>query len=192
MYKHKNNTNTEKRYILIISIAVAVILALVTLYLVFMAEPPAEKNAPVQSGAGEATVKQDLDTTQDTNQMPPSDDPKINATTSNQDEELLAEDGVKKNTDVIITDASQYDDEIEVRAFMPSIVESGTCTVAFKKGSEEFKVDEAAYADATTTICTNSLIKRDMFSSNGNWTVTVSYSSENYSGISEERTVEIQ
>lgn len=190
MYKHKNNN--KKRNYLIFTGLITVALLSIALYFLLSSEPSNNESSNLQSGAGEAEVKQEPENTQINSQTAPANDPKNNVSTNNNEGDSSTEDGAKKDTNVIITDASQYGDDIEVRAFMPSIVESGTCTVEFKKGTEEFRVEEAAYADATTTICTNSLIKRDMFPSSGNWTVTVSYSSDNYSGVSEERIVEIQ
>lgn len=97
-----------------------------------------------------------------------------------------------KNVDVIITDASQYDDIIEVRSFVPNHYEDGTCTIKFEKDSDSFSKSAPAYKDISTTICTNPEIKRSEFSSSGNWTVIVSYSSATASGNSEKQKITIK
>lgn len=188
MYKNQKLNTT---ILIPVGITVAVLLSIV-LYMLLKPGSSTDDSAPLDNGAGEATVKKNSEIAQDNNKASLQDGPKSNLPSNDNASESYAEDEAKKSIDVIITDASQYNDEIEVRAFMPSIVESGTCTVVFRNDTEEFRVDEVAYADATTTICTNSIIKRSMFKEKGNYTVQVVYESDRYSGVSEERIVEIK
>ena len=81
------------------------------------------------------------------------------------------------NSNVTITDAAQYGDTIEVRSFLPEVYKDGTCTIAFTQGSLHVIKEAPAYTDATTTICTNPLIKRTEFASTGTWQLIVSYKS---------------
>lgn len=97
-----------------------------------------------------------------------------------------------KQTTVIITDAGQYDNIIEVRSFIPNHYEDGTCTINFQKGSSKVSKSTPAYRDASTTICTNPLFKRSEFPSAGDWQVTVSYKSPGAVGVSETRTIKIK
>ena len=98
----------------------------------------------------------------------------------------------KKTTNVIITDAGQYDDIIEVRSFIPDHYQDGTCTIAFRKGGQTITKGTPAYRDASTTICTNPLIKRSEFPSAGDWQVSVSYDSKDAKGTSETQTITIE
>lgn len=92
----------------------------------------------------------------------------------------------------IITSAGQYDDQIEVRAFIPAIFETdGQCTITFTKGSEIFTQSAAGIADATTTRCDTVVIERSNFPSSGNWQVKVTYESNTSYGESDATTVEI-
>ena len=97
----------------------------------------------------------------------------------------------KKAVTVIITDAGQYDDIVEVRSFISDHYQDGTCTITFRKGSQTLTKKTPAYRDASTTICTNPLIKRSEFPSAGDWQVTVAYTSKDASGTSDAQTVKI-
>lgn len=93
---------------------------------------------------------------------------------------------------VVITDAGQYDDIIEIRSFIPDHYQDGTCTVTLTKGTTTVTKETTAYRDASTTICTNPLIKRSEFPSAGDWTVRVQYASANARGTSELQTITIK
>jgi len=98
------------------------------------------------------------------------------------------------NATVMITDAAQYGDTVEVRSFISNIYKDGTCTIAFTQGSLNVTKEAPAYQDATTTICTNPVIKRSEFPAAGNWQLTVSYKSTDgtASGTSAIKTVTLK
>ncbi|HTE22518.1 MAG TPA: hypothetical protein VK674_05765 [Candidatus Limnocylindria bacterium] len=98
----------------------------------------------------------------------------------------------KKAVTVIITDADQYDAIIEVRSFISDHYQDGTCTITIKKGSQTVTKKTPAYRDASTTICTNPLIKRSEFPSAGDWQVTVAYASKDAAGTSDAQTIKIK
>lgn len=98
----------------------------------------------------------------------------------------------KKSVNVVITDADQYGDTIEVRAFTPDILQKGTCIITFRQGNNTVQKDTPAYPDASTTICTVPEIKRSEFPTAGDWTVTVRFVSADAQGESEERTITLQ
>ena len=80
--------------------------------------------------------------------------------------------------DLRITDASQYEDVIEVRAFVANIYEAGTCTVVFtKSGQPSVTTTSQAFKDVSTTQCGANDTARSKFSVTGNWQATVTYSS---------------
>lgn len=93
----------------------------------------------------------------------------------------------------VIVDASQYDNQIEVRAYTGGVFEDGgTCTIAFTKGTLKVTKQVPAAKDATTTRCTNLDVSRTEFSQPGQWTAIVSYSSPTAQGSSQPRTFEVQ
>lgn len=97
------------------------------------------------------------------------------------------------NVTPVIVDASQYGDEIEIRAYVPGIVEDGgTCTIKITKGQSTVTERTEALQDASNTSCVSVAIPRSEFSSAGQWSVVVSYSSAKYSGSSQAATLEVQ
>ena len=99
----------------------------------------------------------------------------------------------KKSVTPVIVDASQYGNEVEVRAYVPGIIEDGgTCTVTFTKGSLSVTKQSTGEKDATTTRCTNITIPRSEFKDYGKWNVSLSYSSSTTQGTASARTIEVQ
>lgn len=113
-----------------------------------------------------------------------------------QQEELIEQEsqnpGKEKNVSVIITDAGQYDDIIEVRSFIPNHFQDGTCTITASQGITKITKETPAYKDISTTICTNPLINRSEFSSTGQWVITVDYVSAEAHGRSDPKTITIE
>lgn len=93
----------------------------------------------------------------------------------------------------IIVDASQYDAQVEVRAFVPGIVEDGgTCTIAFTGPAGKVTKQVSANADATTTRCQNLTLKSTDLRPTGTWRVSVAYKSANAQGESQESNLTIK
>lgn len=97
----------------------------------------------------------------------------------------------KQDVRVVITDASQYGDEIEVRAYVPDSYEEGACTVVFTKGEHKVEKTVKAFVDSSYTICPRVTVPRSEFPAAGAWSVTVAYSSAKYSGAANQN-MEIQ
>lgn len=87
-------------------------------------------------------------------------------------------DGSKKSVTVFIVDASQYDNTVEVRAYVSGVVESGVCNVVFTQGTSKITKQVAATANASSTVCATLDVPLSEFSGRGTWNVTVSYSSD--------------
>jgi hypothetical protein len=95
------------------------------------------------------------------------------------------------NVSVIITDAAEYDDIVEVRAFIPNHYQDGTCTLTFTQDEKILTRVTTAYRDVSTTICTNPLIKKFDFPTTGIWKVIVNYQSKDASATSEAKEISI-
>jgi hypothetical protein len=128
----------------------------------------------------------------------PSKDEQV-AGNSQKDQTLKEEDSRnnseqqnKQITSVVITDAAQYGDTIEVRAFMPDHYQDGTCTITLTQGNKKVEKSTSAYRDASTTICTNPLFPHSEFASSGDWNVVVTYTSDTTRGVSESRVIKIE
>lgn len=131
------------------------------------------------------------------NYRPPSDE-EIEAgkqikqeSVQEKDEQNNANNAPQKTVSVIITDASQYGDIIEVRAFIPDHYANGTCTITFTKDSHVITKSTPAYKDISTTICTNPVFNKTEFPAKGQWSVIVKYSSDTAKGQSEPQVIEI-
>lgn len=99
----------------------------------------------------------------------------------------------RESVSIVIIDASQYDSNIEIRAFIEKIVESdGECTLRLTgPGTTTTKI-VPAIADATSTRCTNTSIPSTDFDKKGQWKLTVSYNSQKSIGSSAEKIVEVK
>lgn len=99
----------------------------------------------------------------------------------------------KKQVVPTIVDAGQYEQVIEVRAFIPGIYEAGgTCKVTFSKGSDSFIRVIDAVQDATTTRCKTLNVARGEFTSKGSWLAIVNYDSPAAAGDSQPKTFQVQ
>ncbi len=89
----------------------------------------------------------------------------------------------KRTVPPIIVDAGQYDQTIEVRAFVPGTVENdGQCTFSFTKDGATVTKQTPGIPDASTTRCTNLQVPRSEFPSTGSWVLEVSYDSSKTQG----------
>lgn len=94
---------------------------------------------------------------------------------------------------VVITDANQYGQDVEVRAFISNVIQNnGTCTLSFTGPGTKVVKNVAASADASTTRCENAVIPVNTFDKKGTWQLVVSYSSANTVGQSEPKNIEIK
>lgn len=129
---------------------------------------------------------------------PASESDKQQAEVTKNDIVKRDEQAAQQNTATIktvsptITDAGQYDQNVEVRAFISGIFEDGgTCTFTFTKGSQKITKTTSGVKDATTTRCSNLTTPKSEFST-GTWNIVVSYSSSVASGSSSAKTFEVQ
>ena len=83
---------------------------------------------------------------------------------------------------VAIVDASQYEDEVEVRSFVSNIVSDGECTITFEQDTQSITKTVNAFAEASTTLCLSLVVPRSEFPSTGEWTVTVTYKNDTIMG----------
>ncbi len=113
---------------------------------------------------------------------------------NDQKDKIVSQDSVQQpkqeEVEIVIVDASQYENEIEVRAFASNILENGTCIFSFSlAGQATITKETAAYADASTTPCITLTVPRADFAMPGDWQLTVSFSSANYKGNASQKVV---
>lgn len=98
----------------------------------------------------------------------------------------------KNNVNVAITDASQYENIIEVRSFVPSYSQDGTCTLKFTQGSRTFTRTTPGYKDVSSTVCPAVEVPVSEFPNSGEWQVVVSFESTNAKGQSDARIFSVE
>ena len=118
---------------------------------------------------------------------------KIKEDLANQQNQTPPPSGSQKSVTPIITDAGQYDDKVEIRAYIPNVLENGgKCTYTLKKDAEQITKTVGGMAGPQTTQCESIGVPVSEFPSKGTWTLTVSYLSASSSGSSEPWQVEIK
>lgn len=184
MHRQIRSKKTKKRTTVLLSVAVLILAALLALYLLVIRDDTVSNSPP----------------TDGINYNPPTNEEKaagdlikdsVDEEDARQNNSGEDTDNDKKTVSVIITDASQYDNKVEVRSFIPNHFHDGTCIIKFTKLNYELTKKTPAYRDVSSTICTNPDISRSEFQENGDWKVEVKYESEDAEGVSETQTVTI-
>lgn len=100
---------------------------------------------------------------------------------------------ISQNAEIVVVDAHQYDDTVEVRAYISNIYEdNGTCTVVITNGGQTVSKDTKGFKDATTTQCEPFDIPRSAFTATGDWQAKILYSSETAKGESTAQIINIK
>lgn len=146
----------------------------------------------------DATDASDNTSQEDINYAPVTEEEKQQ--TDDHKEELAkqqsqspATSGAKQNVTPFVTDAGEYKDHVEVRAFVPQIVEAnGKCTMTFTQGTLQLVRTTSVLPSATTTICEPPKIPTAEFPNTGKWALTVSYDSPSSRGASDPWELEVK
>jgi hypothetical protein len=170
MYSTKTkNTNTKKT--LAIIVGVVIFLGIVLVLEKTGVTNFYEKTSPTTS------------TTETINLEPPTEEEQQTANLQKEKNQATEEETVLPDSaKVAIVDASVYDSEAEVRAFVTNVVQDGTCTVTFSKGDLKFVKTVPAYADASSTPCITLTVPITEFSESGIWEVKITYSNDTITG----------
>ena len=169
----KINTATKKK-LLVTSIAAVVLIAGFIAY-----------NAPRQTDRSSATetIQNPLGSQTKINYDPPTKEEQQAG--NEQKQEIVDQQAARSQPNtatVVIADASQYDNKVEVRAFVTNVIQDGTCTSTFTRGPATVTRTVVALKDAKTTRCTNVTIPKCEFASAGTWGRTVTYGSTTAEG----------
>lgn len=96
-----------------------------------------------------------------------------------------------RSVPVTIVDASQYGQDVEVRAFATGVYENdATCTITFSRNGQTVTKQVAAEKDSNYMRCGNVVVPRSEFPSAGEWTVEVRYNSASATG-SKQQTINV-
>lgn len=99
----------------------------------------------------------------------------------------------KKNVTVNISFADIFDDNLEIRAFTPTVIEgNGTCTATVsKQGTQTITKTSKAFVDSSSSICQPIYIPKSQLPT-GAWNVSVTYKSPTHQGSSGQTPVEVR
>lgn len=96
----------------------------------------------------------------------------------------------KRSVEVGISYADAYENNVEIRAFTPGVIEgNGACTATLTQGQQQVTRTVKAFVDSSSSQCEPIYIPVSEFSSKGEWTLQVTYESPTSSGKSESREV---
>ena len=182
MYSNKNSKNKSKINGKIIVILAAIIVLLLTLFVL-------ERTGVTNFYTSATTDSSTPDAQTNKINLDPPTEIEQNAG-NNQKEEIAGDQNIEQKpqngetVNVVVVDSSQYDSEIEVRAFASNIVQDGICKFTFTKDSTSFSKEAPAKADASTTPCLTLNVPRSEFNSAGTWQVTIKYIGNSATGSS--------
>jgi len=179
--QNKNHKKTKKNVKKVIIFALIILLAVLSvIYIIGQTNSVSD-----EENAANQVTNDDL-----INFEPPTEQEQQSG--DNQKEDLVKDNNSSntENAEVVIVDSSQYQDIVEVRAFVSNIIRDGTCTITFSKNGESFSSETPARADASTTTCITNDVSINDFSESGVWEVEVRYVSGEISG-STKSTVEV-
>lgn len=187
MARKYNIFKTNKK-LLILSVFIVVVLALAGSF--FLIKHKSQEASTPTDSANQTD-------TSNINYGPPTEEEKAQAD-QHKDQVIernnLEQNNTKNNSVTpVITSATQDGQQIMVTAYVPGIFEDGgTCTLSAQHGSSTLTKTTDGFANATTTDCAPFFIGRSEFSEAGDWSVTVSYSSESANGTSLTQVLDIK
>lgn len=101
-------------------------------------------------------------------------------------------DSSKNSVSIGIAFADVVGNNVEIRAFTPSVIEGdGKCTAQLTKSSAKVTESSSAFIDSTSSVCQPIAIPVSKFKQSGSWSLVVMYDSSTSKGISDSISVVI-
>lgn len=142
---------------------------------------PADNNSP--ENTSESSINYDPPTDQEVNETE-----KHKQDLSSDKVDTTSPSSGAKNVMPFITSATQT----QIRGYISGVFEEGgTCTAVFTKGNTSFQLTAEAFANVNHTTCAPIEVSPGLFSSSGQWSVVLSYSSNTSSGKSEIKLINV-
>ncbi|MCA9328256.1 hypothetical protein KC959_00650 [Candidatus Saccharibacteria bacterium] len=168
-----NKKNKKKLFLVVVSFSVLIISMLALEYLHvtdFYQKKPS---------ANEAITP----TINSVNYQPPTEQERQAGDTKKS--EIIEQESTQKpsTANIVLVDAAQYDDMIEVRSFVSNLIEDGVCTYVFTKDSYKLTKQTNAVADASSTPCINLSVPRSEFLTSGSWELSITFEGTSAQGI---------
>lgn len=177
-YKNQHALN-RKKYILIAVIAALFIAAATTSALWYASRSTTPENTESPVTADQTRTETDEAQSQTAKENNDSKTTDTSTTATN--------DSGKTVVAVAISSAGVIDNQLEIRSFIPSVIEgNGTCTATLSKGVSRLAYSSSSFIDSTSSICTPLYIPVSDFPEAGEWNLVLTYSSPSSVGTSEE------
>ena len=175
MYSNKNIKKVNKKFVVISAIIIAIVVTFITL----------EKTGVTTIFIKEtetAVIDNGINLSPPTEEERSAGDLQKESIISQEKENIEKPSSSKDDVAVVIVDAAQYEEVVEVRAFASNVVEKGICTFTFSNAEYQIINTTPAIEDASTTPCMTLSINRAEFQSSGTWKLIVSYKNQSRSG----------
>lgn len=168
-------SNKKKYYLVFLVAILGVFLVLVVLEVVGATDFYQRTNSTnsLDSQSDNSVDTMEPANSREINYGPPSESDVTNA--DKNKENITDNETTIDKAEVVIVDATQYDNEVEVRAFVPNVIEKGECTFTFMKDSLVVERKTNAFPDASSTPCISLDLTASDFSLKGIWDVAVKY-----------------
>jgi cytoskeletal protein RodZ len=128
-------------------------------------------------------TKEDTEASQDGKKDIPATDPSNPGDTAPED---------KKTVAIGVSFAEVYQGNVEIRAFIPSVIEgNGACNATLTNGSQTVKASSPGFIDSRSTQCEPIYIPVSKFPTKGTWKLVVTYTSPTSAGASESMEVKL-
>ena len=173
-----------KPWLAIIATAIAALLVVYLSYgYVTKSLWPFEDNKSQGTTKGVNEVNYDPPTQEDKQQ---SQEGKKNSAAPDEGTSITRDENGKQKVSIGISFADIINNQVEVRAFTPSVFEGGgICTAQFTKNSQTITATSEAFVDSTSSQCGPIYVDPARFTEKGTWSLVVSYLSNNAAGTSE-------
>lgn len=178
----KNKKHSKKVYIIVL---IALILLGVAVFFVINQQKDESTVVPGKQGG--------------INLNPPTkaDEQRVNDTKKaivdrqNENNDVKTPDG-KKVVTPTITDAGQYNSNVEVSSYVSGVFEDGgTCTATFINGTKNFTKYVTGIENVSSVTCPTISVPLSQFLPKGTWSVSIEYSSSTSAGKSATKQFEV-
>lgn len=151
--------------------------------------PFKDKNSQGTAVKGVNEINYDPPTKEDKEQ---SQEGKKNSAAQDDDTSVTREESGKQKISIGISFADIINNQVEVRAFTPNIIEGGgICTAKFTKDNQTITATSEAFVDSTSSQCNPIYVDPARFTEKGTWNLVVSYLSNNATGTSEKMEINL-
>lgn len=176
--------NSKNKLVKRIAFAAIIVSMLVVALIIYLSIPNTNPQRDTGDGMTSKYNPQPESSEDSINQQKTSNSAKNDTSLEIKDQGNVSDDSSSRDLNIVITDASQYDDTVEVRAFANEVSSKALCVTTFSKGRQKVTKRTTAIASATTTSCGAIDVPVSDFMERGRWSVTVSYSSKSGDGTS--------